>query len=116
MATLPQIFLGDLQLHHIRRLLNLVEDWTIGFARLEVQRPIFGLQDDIIAEQSVQRLKFRNSLFYTILTLVIGTIYKTTPHHNTIKWFQGISQHVGSIGMCTVVVARTRLPFTIGFH
>ena len=29
---------------------------------------------------------------------------------------QGISQHVGTLGMCAVVIARTRLAFAVGLH
>ena len=46
---------------------------------------------------------------------MVGTIYKASSHDDASVWFDGIGKHVGSIGMCAVVVARTRLSFRIGF-
>ena len=47
---------------------------------------------------------------------MVSTIYKASPHDDASVWFDGIGKHVGSIGMCAVVVARTRLSFRIGFY
>ena len=83
---------------------------------LEVERTILRLQDDVVAELSVHSLKFAHSLFHTVFTFMVGTIYKASPHDDASVWFDGIGKHVGSIGMCAVVVARTRLSFRIGFY
>ena len=47
---------------------------------------------------------------------MVGTIDETAPHHNTAKGLQCLCQHIGSVSMRTVVVARTGLSFTIGFY
>ena len=44
---------------------------------------------------------------------MVGTIDEATPHDDTLVRLQGISQHVGTIGMSTLVVARTRLSLTV---
>ena len=52
-ARLSEIFLRDLQFHHVGGLLDLVEDGAVWFAGLEVKGSVFGLQDYILAELSV---------------------------------------------------------------
>ena len=47
---------------------------------------------------------------------MVSTIYKASPHDDASVWFDGIGKHVGSISMCAVVVARTRLSFRISFY
>ena len=56
-AGLPKIFLSDLQLHHVRRALDLVKDGTVRLTRLEVERAVLGLQYDVVHKHAVERLK-----------------------------------------------------------
>ena len=45
---------------------------------------------------------------------MVGTIDEAAPHDDALVRLQGISQHVGTIGMGAVVVARAGLPFAVG--
>ena len=53
MARLSEIFLSDLQLHHIGCLHYLVKNRTIWFTWLEVKRAVLGLENDIVTELTV---------------------------------------------------------------
>ena len=105
----------NLQLYHVGCADYLVENRAVRLTRLEVERAVLRLQDNILTEQSVQRLELRDGLFYTIFALVVGTIDKAAPHDNAAMRLQGVSQHVGTLGMGTVVVARSRLALAVGF-
>ena len=120
MARLPQVLLGNLQLDHVRRLTDLVEDGAVRFTGLEIKGTVLGLQDDIVAELTVQRLELRHGLLDAILAFVVGSVDKAAPHDDA--WglalgrgrLQGVGQHVGTVGMAAVVVARTGLALAVG--
>ena len=44
-------------------MLHRTEQWTVRFAGLEVYRSVLYLDDDVVAELPVQRLKFQICLF-----------------------------------------------------
>ena len=95
-------------------MLHRTEQWTVRFAGLEVYRSVLHLDDDVVAELPVQRLKFQICLFGAV---GIGrTVYKSAPHNDAFVRLQRICQHVGAFGMGTSEVAGTGLPFRIGFH
>ena len=58
MPTLSKVFLRNLQLSHLRCLLDIVENRSIRFTWLEIQRTVLGLQDNIIHKLTIQRFKF----------------------------------------------------------
>ena len=45
-----------------------------------------------------------------------STVDEAAPHNDAAVWFHGIGQHVGTVGMGTLIVEGTRLPLAIGFH
>ena len=114
--ALSQIFLGNLQFCYLRSLLDVVEDRSVWLTGLEVERTILGLQDDVVSELSIHILKLAYGLFHSVFALVVGTIYKASPHDDATVWLDGIGKHVGSLGMSAVVIARTRLSFRISFY
>ena len=116
MARLSQVLLGNLQLHHVGCLLNLVEDRTVWLTGLEVQRTVLGLQNHVVAELAIQGLELRHGLLHAVFTFVVGAIDKATPHHNTLVRLQRISQHIGTIGMRALVIARARLSLAVRLH
>ena len=116
MERLSQIFLCDLQFHHIRCLTNLVEDRTVWLTRLEVKGTVLGLQDDILMELAVQRLELRDRLFHTVLSLMVGTIDKAAPHDDTLIRLQSLRQHISTVSVRALIVTRSGLSLTIRLH
>ena len=95
-------------------MLHRTEQWTVRFAGLEIYRSVLHLDDDVVAELSIQGLKLQICLFGTV---GIGrAVYKSAPHYETFVGLQCVCQHVGTFGMGTSEIARTRLSFRIGFH
>ena len=84
-ARLSQIFLSDLQFHHVGGLFNLVEDSTVWLTRLEVERSVLGLQDNIRSELPVERFEFADGLLHTVLALMVGSIDEAAPHDDAAK-------------------------------
>ena len=60
--------------------------------------------------------KLRYCLFYTVFTLMLGTINETAPHHDAAERLQSIRQHIGTVGMTAVVVEWSWLSFRISLH
>jgi len=116
MGAVAQILLRDLQLGHLRRLLHLVEDGGVGFARLEVERAVLRLQDDVVAELAVELGKLRDGLFHTVLALVLRPIDKGAPHHDAAVGLQRVGQHVGAVGMGAAIVEGAGLTLAVGLH
>ena len=114
--AVAKIFLCDLQLRHKRRLLYFVEDWSVRLARLEVERTVLCLEYYVLTELSIDGQELGYRLLYAVFTLVLVAIDEATPHHYAAVGLQGIGKHVGTVGVTTVVVARTRLPFRVGLH
>ena len=46
---------------------------------------------------------------------MVGTIDEAAPHDDAAEGLQCICQHVGTVGMRAVIVARTGLSLTVGF-
>ena len=83
---------------------------------MEVEGTVFRLEDDVVIELPIEVLEFRNSLFYTIFTFVSSTIDERTPHDDATVGLHGISQHVSTVCMGTLVVEGTGLTLGVGFH
>ena len=115
-ARLSGVLLRNLQLGHIGGLANLVEDGAVWLARLEVERSVLGLQDDILAEIAVQRLELRDGLLHAVFALVVGSIDEATPDDGAAVRLQCVSQHIRTFGVGAVVVARTGLSLAVGLH
>ena len=114
MVRKTEIFLCYLEFGHHRCFLHRSEQRTEWFARLEINRAVLYLHNDIIPEFSVQRLKFKISLLGTVA--VGRRVNESTPHHDTMIRFQYIGKHIGSFGMSTPVVTRSGLSFGVCFH
>ena len=116
MIALPQILLRDLKFSHLLRVLHLIEDGGIGFARLKVKRSVLRLQDYVVAELPIAGKKLTDSLHNAVLSLMAGTINERPPHDDTTMRTQRVGQHISPFGMRTTIVERTRLPLAVGFH
>ena len=109
-AALSEIFLRNLQLCHHRCMLNLVEQRSIRLARLEVERTVLCLQNNIAAELSVEVFKLCNGLHYAVFALMIA-VNEAAPYDQSAVRGKSFCKHVGSLGMCAVIVAGAGLSF-----
>ena len=107
MVGSTQILLSDLELHHHRRLLQSGEQRAIGLTGLEVDGTILNLDNHIIGKLTIEGHELFIGLIGTITALRI--IHEGTPHHDTLMGLQHTCQHIGTIGMGTSEVLRTRL-------
>ena len=114
--AMTKILLRDLQLSHQWSFLYFVEDWSIGFAWLEVERSVLRLENDIWTELPVERQKFRNSLLHPVFSFVLVAIDEASPHDYSSVRLQRVGKHVGTFGMASAVVARSRLSLAVCFH
>ena len=96
--------------------MDVVEDWGIRFTGLEVERTVLRLQDHVVAKLAVEVSELRDSLFHTILTLMLGAIDERAPHDDATERFHRIGQCVGTVGMGAVIVEGTRLSLRVGLH
>ena len=102
-----QILLGDLELYHHRSLLHGGEQRAVRLTGLEVDGTVLDLNDHIVGKLTIEGHEFLASLIGTIAALWI--IHEGTPHHDTLMRLQHTCQHIGTIGMGTSEVLRTRL-------
>ena len=109
-----KILLRDLELHHHRGLLQRSEQRTIRLTGLEVDGAVLDLDDHIVGKLTIEGHELLTGLVGTIAAL--GIIYEGTPHHDTFMGLQCTCQHIGTIGMRTSEVHRTRLTLRIGFN
>ena len=116
MTALSQILLSNLQLSHLFGVFDVIEDRSVWFAWLEIQRTILRLQYDVVSELAIQWCKLAYSLLNTILTLVCSAIYKAAPHYDTTIRLNSIGQHIGTISMRALIVERTWLSLAVGLY
>ena len=114
-GRLAQIFLGDLEFHHQRRLGHRAEQRVEGFARLEVDRAILHLDDDIVGELAVERLEVAIGLLGAIVGIVMG-IDEGAPHHDAAMRLDRSRQHVGAVGMGALIILRAGLALAVRLH
>src|SRR6478672_11263662 len=82
---------------------------------LKIDRPVLYLDQYILSELAIQRFEFFIGLLETIGGRFIA-VYKGTPHHNAMMRGHCIRQHIGTIGMCSLVILWSWLSLRICFH
>ena len=84
--TLTEVFLCNLQFCHLRCFLHVTEDRCVWFAGLEIEWTVLGLQNDVIAEFTIEFSKLTYSLIHAVFTMMFGTIYERAPDDDTLIW------------------------------
>jgi hypothetical protein len=110
-----EVFLGDLELHAEVGLRHGPEQRMERLARLEVDRPVLDLDDDVVAELAVERLELAVALLGAVVGLLVR-IDEGPPHHDPAVRPHRVGQHVGPVDMGAAVVLRSRLALRIGLH
>ena len=108
-----QVLLGDLELHHQRRLGHRPEQRMERLARLEVDRPVFDLHQHVRREPAVVRHELGVGLFGAVVGFFVR-VDEGAPHHDAAMRRQRLGQHVGAVGVRAAVVLRPGLAFGIG--
>ena len=82
-------------------------------ARLEVERAVLHLHEDVVAEAAVERRELQVGALDAIgIDLVV--VDEGAPHHDAAVRRDGVGQHVGAVGVRALVVLRPRLAFAVG--
>src|SRR5688572_25806236 len=110
MGSKAEIFLCELKLHHQRRLRRGAKQGMKWFPWLKIDRAIFYLHQYIFSELAIQRFELIISLFETVGIFLIA-VYKGAPYDNAAVRGHGICEHVGAIGMRTLIILGAGLPF-----
>ena len=109
-----EVLLGDLELHHHLGLVHLSEEGIEGLAGLEVDRAVLDLYEDVVGEQPVKVLELFDSL---VGAVGAGrAVDEGAPHDDAAVGADGLSQHVGAVGMCAAIVLRACLALGVGLH
>ena len=86
-----------------------------GFARLEVERAVLHLHDDIVAKLPVERDELAIGLLHAV-SRFFRRIDKGAPHHDAAMGFERIGQHVRALGVAPSIVLRAGLAFGVRLH
>src|SRR6266849_4926702 len=118
-ALLAGIFLGNLQLDRLVRFLQPAEEGRDRLARLEINRPIFDLDDYIAFEGSIERMKDvvcgSGSIILGVAPIEMMVIDKRPIKKESAVRSESTSEHVGCVGGSSAVNGRPSLPFGISF-
>ena len=114
-GALAEIFLGDLQLEHLRRARHGAEERVHGLAGLEVDRAVLDLHQHIRPELAVQRLELVVGLLRPVVRDVL-VVDERAPHHDAAVRRERVGQHVGAVGMGAAIILRAGLAFRVGLH
>ena len=109
-----EVLLGDLELHHHLGVVHPSEQRVEGLARLEIDGTVLDLHEDIVGEFAVEVLELLDGL---VGAVGAGrAIDEGAPHHDAAVGADGLSQHVGAVGMGAAIILRACLALGIGLH
>src|SRR5947208_7611329 len=112
MPLLARVFLRDLQLDCFAGLLHCAKQWGRWLPHLKINGSILDLQNDVVLELSIQRMKVVVCGFRTvrlgITPVEMMVVNKRPVHHHAVMRLQRARDHVGSIGSIAPVLRRSR--------
>ena len=111
-GRLAEVLLRDLQLGHQRRPRHRAEERAERLARLEVERAVLHLHDDVVAEAAVERHELQVGALDAI-GIDLRRVDERAPHDDAAVRRDGVGQHVGAVGVRPLVVLRPRLPLAV---
>ena len=106
-----QILLCDLELHHHRRVAQSREERAVRLPRLEIDRSVFNLNDDIVGKLTIERHKLIVRLIGAVGAFWV--VDESPPHHDALVRFEHSRQHVGPVSMRASEVLRSRFALRI---
>ena len=114
MGVFAEVFFRDLEFENERRLGHRAEERRERLARLEVERAVLHLNHHVVAKLSVERREFVVRLLHAVGRNVVA-IDERAPDDDAAVRTHGVGEHVGAVGVRTLVVLRTRLSFRVRF-
>src|SRR3982751_3443368 len=97
-----QVFLGDLEFQHQIGRGHCSKEWMERLARLEVDRAVLYLQQNIRCKLSVQWHELAVGLRCAVSRLLMR-VDEGTPHDNATVRRQRIGEKIGALGMAPAV-------------
>ena len=102
MALLPRVFLRDLQFNALVRVLQPSKKWRDRFAGLEINGPVFDLDDDVVIEFSVQWKKNvvrrASPVILGIAPVQVMVVHERPIEKQSAVWTKRTSNHIGCVG------------------
>ena len=96
-----------------RRLRHRTEQRMKRLARLEIERSVLDLDEDVVAEPAIERHEFQVGALDPI-RIDVGVVDKRPPHHDAAMRRDGIGEHVGAVGVRAAVILRSGLALAVG--
>src|SRR5580658_502822 len=119
MALLAGIFLDDLQLDGLICFPEAAEKRRRGFAYLKIDGTIFDLNDDVVVELAVERMKNivrgAGAIVFQVGPIEMIVVNEGAIEKHAPVWFERARDNVGGIGGSTSISGRTGAAFGIGF-
>ena len=82
-------------------------------ARLEIERAVLDLHEDVVAELAVERHELHVGALDAI-RVDLRVVDERPPHHDAAVRRDGVGEHVGAVGVRAAVVLRSRLALAVG--
>ena len=119
MALLAGVLLRNLQFNGLVRSMQSGEKWRGRFAHLEINGTILDLDDDVIVEGAIQRMKivvggFR-PIVLQIVPIEVVVVNEGPIKNDSTVGLQRARNHVGCIGRCSAICRRTKSALGIRF-
>ena len=111
---LTEVFLRRLDLRQRGRLLQRAEQRMKRLARLEVNRAVLDLDEDVRTELSVEPGELDVGAFRPV-GIDVFVVDERAPDDVSAVLSHGVAEHVGPLRVVPAVVLRARLPLGIGF-
>ena len=109
-----EVLLRDLELHHHLGLAHTAEQGVEGLAGLEVDGAVLDLDEHVVGELAVEALELLDRLVGAVGAG--GAVDEGAPHHDAAVGADGLSQHIGAVGVGAAIVLRTGLALGVGLH
>src|SRR5580704_9809915 len=119
-VLLACVFLRDLEFDRFIGFLEAAEEWRNRFARLEVDRAVFDLDDDVVVELAVERMKIVVGGFGAIVLRIapveMMVVDESAVENETAVRFERARDDVSGVGGRTVVCGWAEAAFGVGLH
>ena len=118
MPRLARIFLSDLQFDRFVRFLETTEEGRDRLARLEIDRPMLDLDDDVVVELPVERMKIvvrgLARSFFEIAPVEMMVVDERAIENDAAVRLESVRDDVARVGRRTMIRRRTEPPFGVG--
>src|SRR5216684_65502 len=119
MVLLAGVFLRDLQFNGFVRFFEAAEQRRNWFARLEVDRTMFDLDDDVVFELAIERMEIVvggfSAVIFGVAPVEIMIVDESTIKHDAMMRLERAGDDVGGVGGCAAIERRAEAAFGIGF-